>query len=264
MRPAEGTAARSVRRGDSRLDRERAAPPIGGIMTRHILGVLGVLAALVLLVVSMMMNYQFGSSLGKTATDKHIYGMASAAADCFKALAPFFFFAALRNRVWSQAVAAALVWAVVTVYAFTSAHRACGAQPVRHQRRARRRQRQLQGHARRAAARRGAAEVDPPAPAAEHGRRRDQRAQGAAHLDDHPGMHRRHHEGEPRVLPAVLQARGGACLGAVKPTSTSEDRRARRPDLQGHRRGGAGHGRPAGERHRALDGAASLRRCRPG
>jgi hypothetical protein len=90
-------------------------------MTRHILGVLGVLAALVLLLVSMMMNYQFGSSLGKTATDKHIYGMASAAADCFKALAPFFFFAALRNRVWSQAVAAALVWTVVTVYAFTSA-----------------------------------------------------------------------------------------------------------------------------------------------
>jgi hypothetical protein len=90
-------------------------------MTRHILGVLGVLAALVLLLVSMMMNYQFGSSLGKTATDKHIYGMASAAADCFKALAPFFFFAALRSRVWSQAVAAALVWTVVTVYAFTSA-----------------------------------------------------------------------------------------------------------------------------------------------
>jgi hypothetical protein len=90
-------------------------------MTRHILGVLGVAAALVLLFVSMMMNYQFGSSLGKTATDKHIYGLASAAADCFKALAPFFFFAALRNRVWSQAVAAALVWMVVTVYAFTSA-----------------------------------------------------------------------------------------------------------------------------------------------
>jgi hypothetical protein len=90
-------------------------------MTRHILGVLGVLAALVLLLVSMMMNYQFGASLGKTATDKQIYGMASAAADCFKALAPFFFFAALRNRSWSQAVAAAMVWAVVTVYAFTSA-----------------------------------------------------------------------------------------------------------------------------------------------
>jgi hypothetical protein len=69
----------------------------------------------------MMMNYKFGSSLGKTETDAHIYGVASAAADCFKALAPFFFFAALRNRIWSQAVAAALVWVVVTGYAFTSA-----------------------------------------------------------------------------------------------------------------------------------------------
>jgi hypothetical protein len=88
---------------------------------RHVLGVLGVIAALVLLGVSAMMNYQFGYSLGKTATDAHIYGMASAAADCFKALAPFFFFAAIRNRVWSQALAAALVWVVVTGYAFTSA-----------------------------------------------------------------------------------------------------------------------------------------------
>ena len=82
---------------------------------------MGVLAASVLLVVSAMMNYQFGYSLGRTPTDSHIYGMASAAADCFKALAPFFFFAALRNRVWSQALAAALVWVVVTGYAFTSA-----------------------------------------------------------------------------------------------------------------------------------------------
>jgi hypothetical protein len=90
-------------------------------MMRHILGVLGVLAALVLLIVSMMMNYQFGYNLGKTHADGQIYGMASAAADCLKALAPFFFFAALRNRVWSQAAAAALVWIVVTVYAFTSA-----------------------------------------------------------------------------------------------------------------------------------------------
>jgi hypothetical protein len=88
---------------------------------RHILGVLGVLAASVLLLVSAMMNYRFGFSLGKTPTDGQIYGMASAAADCFKALAPFFFFAAVRNRVWSQAVAAALVWVVVTGYAMTSA-----------------------------------------------------------------------------------------------------------------------------------------------
>ena len=67
------------------------------------------------------MNYRFGFSLGKTPADGQIYGAASAAADCFKALVPFFFFAAWRNRMWSQAFAAALVWVVVTGYSMTSA-----------------------------------------------------------------------------------------------------------------------------------------------
>ncbi len=90
-------------------------------MTRHLLGVLGVIAASVLLVVSAMMNYRFGYTLGKTPSDGHIYGLASAAADCFKALVPFFFFAAWRNRMWSQALAALAVWLVVTGYSMTSA-----------------------------------------------------------------------------------------------------------------------------------------------
>jgi hypothetical protein len=90
-------------------------------MARHALGVLGVIAAGILLAVSAAMNYRFGFSLGKTATDGQIYGLASAAADCFKALIPFFFFAALRNRMWSQAIAAALVWTVVVTYSMTSA-----------------------------------------------------------------------------------------------------------------------------------------------
>jgi hypothetical protein len=90
-------------------------------MARHALGVLGVVAASILLAVSATMNYRFGFSLGKTSIDGQIYGLASAAADCFKALVPFFFFAALRNRMWSQAFAAALVWGVVTAYSMTSA-----------------------------------------------------------------------------------------------------------------------------------------------
>ena len=85
------------------------------------LGVSGVIAAGILLAVSAAMNYRFGFSLGKTAMDGQIYGLASAAADCFKALVPFFFFAAIRNRMWSQAAAAALVWTVVTAYSMTSA-----------------------------------------------------------------------------------------------------------------------------------------------
>ena len=88
---------------------------------RHVLGVLGVLAAGVLLAVSAAMNWRFGFSLGRTELDGQIYGAASAAADCLKALIPFFFFAAVRNKVWSQAAASALVWVVVTAYSMTSA-----------------------------------------------------------------------------------------------------------------------------------------------
>ena len=88
---------------------------------RHVLGVLGVLAAGVLLAVSAAMNWRFGFSLGRTEMDGQIYGAASAAADCLKALIPFFFFAAIRNKIWSQAAASALVWVVVTAYSMTSA-----------------------------------------------------------------------------------------------------------------------------------------------
>src|SRR5262245_47067859 len=79
------SAAKSERRGDQ--------------MMRHVLGLMGVVAAGILLAVSAAMNYRFGFSLGKTAVDGQIYGLASAAADCFKALVPFFFFAAWRNRM---------------------------------------------------------------------------------------------------------------------------------------------------------------------
>jgi hypothetical protein len=67
------------------------------------------------------MNWRFGYQLGRSELDGQIYGAASAAADCFKALVPFFFFAAIKNRMWSQAAASALVWVVVTGYSLTSA-----------------------------------------------------------------------------------------------------------------------------------------------
>lgn len=90
-------------------------------MLRHALGVLGVLAAGVLLAVSAAMNWSFGYQLGRTAFDGQIYGAASVAADCMKALVPFFFFAAIRNRMWSQAVASLVVMLVVTAFSLTSA-----------------------------------------------------------------------------------------------------------------------------------------------
>ncbi len=88
---------------------------------RHALGVIGVLAAGVLLVVSAAMKWRFGYQLGVEEFDKLLYASASAAADCLKALVPFLFFAAIRNKMWSQAIASCVVWGVVTVYSLTSA-----------------------------------------------------------------------------------------------------------------------------------------------
>jgi hypothetical protein len=88
---------------------------------RHLLGVLGVASASVLLAVSAAMNWKFGFGLGKSEMEGHLLGGASAAADCLKALIPFFLFAAIRNRVWSQALAAGLLWTICLGYSMTSA-----------------------------------------------------------------------------------------------------------------------------------------------
>ena len=87
---------------------------------RHVLGIAGVTAAAVLLLVSAAMNWRFGYTLGKSEFESQLYGGASAAADCFKALLPFFIFAALRNRSYSQALGGALLFAVCFSYSLTS------------------------------------------------------------------------------------------------------------------------------------------------
>ena len=87
---------------------------------KHALGILGVVAALVLLGVSVAMNWRFGFGLGKTEFDSQIYGTASAAADGLKALLPFFIFAAFRNKTWSQTAAASILWVVCLSYSLTS------------------------------------------------------------------------------------------------------------------------------------------------
>lgn len=94
--------------------------PYSRLVGRFI-AVCGVGAALALIGVSVAMNWRFGYSLGKTPLDGMIYGTASAAADCLKAVVPFFFFGAIRRRVWSRAVAAAIVGLVVTGYSLFSA-----------------------------------------------------------------------------------------------------------------------------------------------
>ncbi len=87
---------------------------------RHFLGLTGVIAASILLLVSAAMNWKFGYSLGKSEFESQLYGAASAAADCFKALLPFFIFAALRNKSWSQAFGGILLFVVCFSYSFSS------------------------------------------------------------------------------------------------------------------------------------------------
>ncbi len=88
---------------------------------RHVFAVIGCIAALIMLCVSAAMNWQYGFNLGKTPFDSHILGAASIAADCLKALLPFFIFAAWRHRNWSQALGGTALWVVCILYALTSA-----------------------------------------------------------------------------------------------------------------------------------------------
>jgi len=88
---------------------------------RHVFAVSGCIAALIMLGVSAAMNWQYGYNLGKTEFDSHILGAASIAADCLKALLPFFIFAAWRQRNWSQAIGGTALWTVCILYALTSA-----------------------------------------------------------------------------------------------------------------------------------------------
>lgn len=87
----------------------------------YVLAGLGLLAAGVLVLVSMAMNYNFGLSLGRDSANGQIYGFASVAADALKILAPFAIAAAWQNRRWSYVAAGSLVWLVVMSYAILSA-----------------------------------------------------------------------------------------------------------------------------------------------
>lgn len=88
---------------------------------RHFIAGLGVILALTLLAVSAAMNFRFGESLGRNELDALIYGVASASADGFKALTPFFGFWALRHRQWLAAGSALAIYGVCTTFSVTSA-----------------------------------------------------------------------------------------------------------------------------------------------
>ena len=88
---------------------------------RVLLQTLGAVVALVMLAVSASMNWRFGYQLGTTNSDGQIFGGASVASDCLKALLPFFVAYAWKDARYLAVVGGSLVWVVFTGYSMTSA-----------------------------------------------------------------------------------------------------------------------------------------------
>ena len=73
-----------------------------------------------LVLVSVMMNFRFGQSLGGTAADGLVYGLASVCADGFKVVLPFAIAQAWDGRRYLAVGVGALLWVAFTGYSMTS------------------------------------------------------------------------------------------------------------------------------------------------
>ncbi len=80
----------------------------------------GVIVTLGLVAVSVLMNFRFGQSLGRTDWDGLVYGLASACADGFKVILPFAIMAAWTTGRRVAASAGGALWLVFTGYSMTS------------------------------------------------------------------------------------------------------------------------------------------------
>lgn len=99
------------------------APPGGGRVTwgQRAGWVAAFGAAVVLVAISCAMNYKFGTTMGRTPEDGHIYGLAAVAADVLKALSPFVIVAAFRRKLWANFTAGIAVFLVVGAFALVGA-----------------------------------------------------------------------------------------------------------------------------------------------
>lgn len=80
----------------------------------------GFLVTIGLIGVSVMMNFRFGQSLGRTEWDGLVYGAASACADGFKVILPFAIAMAWRSSRLLAATVGSALWLVFTAYSMTS------------------------------------------------------------------------------------------------------------------------------------------------
>lgn len=80
----------------------------------------GVIGTIILIAVSVTMNFRFGLSLGTTEWDALVYGMASAGADGFKVILPFAVAYAWRSSRYLATLVGSALWAIFTIYSMTS------------------------------------------------------------------------------------------------------------------------------------------------
>lgn len=88
---------------------------------RFVLTALAVIAALVLMVVSAGLNYQFMASLARTPDEARIIGAAAVAGDVLKCCLPFFLFLAWRERRFVFVAVGLPVFLLLSVLSFVAA-----------------------------------------------------------------------------------------------------------------------------------------------
>lgn len=88
---------------------------------KYIVTTIGILVALAFMALSAAINWRYGATVGRDASDQWIYACVSLCADIAKATTPFFFWYALKHRNVLPALAAALFWLTCTAYSLSSA-----------------------------------------------------------------------------------------------------------------------------------------------
>ncbi|MBJ7533309.1 hypothetical protein JDN40_04200 [Rhodomicrobium vannielii ATCC 17100] len=85
------------------------------------LGSVGAVVAVGFLLASAVMNYLFGSLLGRTPIEAKVYGAVSVLAVLCNALSPFFLSWAREGKRHAVAIAVGILWALCLTYSITSA-----------------------------------------------------------------------------------------------------------------------------------------------
>lgn len=124
--PPEQSNARPPRAGEAAIAPESATLETGRIeisswIGKNLVLLVGLSVASVMFVISAIMNFRFGMTLGAGPIDPWLYGLASATADGFKALLPFVAIGLWRARKTLLSAAALGIWCLCVAWSIASA-----------------------------------------------------------------------------------------------------------------------------------------------